>query len=53
MFFTKYAWVKPLTDKKTKTVLQDFIEIINKSNCKPNKLWVDQEREFYNGYMQK
>ena len=38
----------PLKDKKGKTVLNSFIEIINESNGKPNKLWVDQGREFYN-----
>ena len=26
--FTKYAWVKPLKDKKGKTVLNAFIEIM-------------------------
>ena len=36
--FTKYAWVKPLKDKKFKTVLNAFIEILNESNRKPNKL---------------
>ena len=50
--FTKYAWVKRLKDKKGKTVLNPFIEIVNKSNSKPNKLWVDQGREFYNKLMQ-
>ena len=35
--FTKYVWVKPLTDKKAKTVLNGFIGIVNKSKCKPNK----------------
>ena len=35
---TKYAWAKPLKDKKCKTVLNAFIEIANESNCKPNKL---------------
>ena len=29
-------------DKKTK------YKIVNESNCKSNKLWVDQVREFYN-----
>ena len=43
--FTKYAWVNPLKDKKGKTILYDFIEIVNESNCKPNKLWVVQQRE--------
>ena len=42
--FTKYAWVKPLKDKKGKTVLNTFIKIVNESNRKPNKLWVDQGR---------
>ena len=50
--FTKYAWVKPLKDKKGKTVLNAFMEIVNESNRKPNKLWVDQGREFYNKLMQ-
>ena len=42
--FYKYAWVKSLKDKKGKTVVNSFIEIINESNCEPNKLWVNQER---------
>ena len=42
--FAKYAWIKSLKDKKGKTVLHTFIEIVNESNRKPNKLWVDQER---------
>ena len=50
--FTKYAWVKPLKDKKGKTVLNLFIEIEDESNRKPNKLWVDEEKEFYNKLMQ-
>ena len=29
--FTKYAWVKPSKDKKVRTVLQGFIEIVNES----------------------
>ena len=29
--FTKYAWIKPWKDKKAKTVLHSFIEIVNKS----------------------
>ena len=50
--FTKYAWVKPLKDKTVKTVLNTFIKIVNKSNRKPNILWVNQGREFYNKLMQ-
>ena len=50
--FTKYVWVKSLKDKKGETVLNAFIKIVNEYNCKPNKLWVDQEREYYNKHMQ-
>ena len=50
--FTKNTWVKPLIDKKGKTVLNVFIKIVNESNRKPNKLWVDQGREFFNKLMQ-
>ena len=50
--FTKYALVKPLKYEKGKTVLNAFIEIVNESNRKPNKLWLDQGREFYNELMQ-
>ena len=50
--FTKYAWVKPLKDKTGKTVVNAFIETVNEFNGKPNKLWVDQKREFYNKLME-
>ena len=39
--------------KKAKIILHDFIKIVNESKRKPNKLWVDQEKEFYNNPMQK
>ena len=42
--FTKYACAKPLTDKKSKRVPNAFIEIVNESNRKLNKLWADQEK---------
>ena len=47
-FLTKYAAVKHLKDKKVKTILNYFIELVNKSKRKPNKFWIDQGREFYN-----
>ena len=50
---TNYAWVKALKDKKDKTVINAFTEIVNESNRKPNKLWVNQERELYNKIIQK
>ena len=38
--------VKPLKDKKAKTVLHGFVETVNESKHKPNKLWTDQGRKF-------
>ena len=42
--FTNYAWVKSLGDKNPKRVIDGFIKIVNESDWKPNKLWVDQGR---------
>ena len=44
----KYSSVRPLTNKKAKTVFHGFIQVVNESKHKPNKLWVDQGRELYN-----
>ena len=41
-----------MQDKKCKTVLNAFIEILNEFNRSPNKLWVGQGREFYNKLIQ-
>ena len=38
--------------KKGKTVLNVFTEIVNECNCKLNKSWVDQGREFYKKLLQ-
>ena len=46
-FFSKYAWVVPLKDKRGITIVNAFQEIISKGR-KPNEIWVDQEGEFYN-----
>ena len=43
--FAKYAWVKRLKDERGKTVLNTFIEMVNESNCKPNKLWLVQGKK--------
>ena len=37
---------KPLKDKKGKTAVTSFIAIVNESNRKSNKLWIDKGREF-------
>ena len=49
---TKYAWVKPLKDEKSKTVLNTFIEKVNESNRKPSKSRFDQGGKFYSKLMQ-
>ena len=51
--FIKYAWVRPLKDKKAKTVLHGFIIIANTFKSKTNKVWVDQGKEFQKSLMQK
>ena len=48
---SKYAWVIPLKDKKEITVTNGFQKIIDDSNRKPNKIWVDKGSEFYNRSM--
>ena len=50
--FNKYTWVKPLKDKNSKAVFNAFIKIVNESDRKPNKLQVDQGREFCNKLIQ-
>ena len=44
--FTKYAWVKPLKDKKVKTVLNVSIEIVNESNRKQITYGLIKEENF-------
>ena len=46
--YSKYAWFIPLKDKKGITITNAFQKILDESNRKPNKIWVDKGREFYN-----
>ena len=46
-FFSKYAWVVPLKDKRVITIINAFQKIISNGR-KRNKIWVDQGGEFYN-----
>ena len=34
-------------------MIKQSLMVLLKSNCKPNKLWVDQVKEFYNSPMEK
>ena len=45
--FSKYAWVVPLKDKKGITITDAFQKILDDSDRKPNKIWVDKASEFY------
>ena len=51
--YTRYAWYVPLKHKDGLSVSNAFKEIMKKSNRKPNKLWVDQGKQFYNEHMYK
>ena len=51
--FSKYAFVIPLKDKKGISIVNAFNKIIKQSNRKPNKIWLDQAREFYNHVFKK
>ena len=46
--YSTYAFVIPLKDKKGISIVNAFNKIIEQSNRKPNKIWVDQGGEFYN-----
>ena len=46
--FSKYAFVVPLKGKKGTTTVNVFQSILKNSKRKPNKIWIDQGRKFYN-----
>jgi len=49
--FSKYGWMLPLKDKTGKSVADTFKEIFKKSKQKPEKLWTDKGRAFYNKHV--
>ena len=51
--YSKYAFVILLKNKKGISIVNAFDKIINQSNRKPNKIWVDQGGEFYNNVFEK
>ena len=51
--FSKYAWVVPLKDKKGISIANAFQKKLDKLELKPNKMWVDKGREFYNNSFKK
>ena len=51
--FSKYAWVLPLKNKKGVSIADAFKKILDDSNRKPNKIWVDKGSKFYNSSFEK
>ena len=52
-FFSKYAWVVPLKDKKDVTITNAFQKVLKESDWKPKKIWVDKGSEFCNSSFKK
>ena len=48
--FSKYGWIVPLKDKKGESVAE-AIKTIFKEGRKPEYLWVDKGKEFYNKHV--
>ena len=46
--FSKYGWMIPLKDKTGKSVASALRTIFKESSRKPQKMWVDKGKEFYN-----
>ena len=45
---TKYAWAIPIKDKTGKSTTTAFKSLIEKAKRKPDKIWSDRGKEFYN-----
>ena len=48
--FSKYGWIVPLKDKKGESVTEAF-KTIFKEGRKPQYLWVDKGKEYYNKHV--
>ena len=46
--FSRYTWVIGLKNKKEDSIVEGFKKILDDSNRKPNKIWVDHGSESYN-----
>ena len=51
--FSQYAWVVPLKDKKGVSIVDAFQKILDDSNRKRNKIWVDKGSKFYHNSFKK
>ena len=52
-FFSKYAWVVSLKDQRGVSIVDAFQKILDDSNRKPNKIWIDKGSQFYNNSFKK
>ena len=43
--YSKYAWIIPLKDKKGNSITNAFQNVLEESNHRPNKIWVDKGSE--------
>jgi hypothetical protein len=46
--FSKFAWSVPLKNKTAAVVLDGFRKIVGASKRKPEHIWVNEGKEFYN-----
>ena len=51
--FSIYTWVVLLKGKKGVSIVNAFQNILNDSDRKPNKIWIDKRSEFYNNSFKK
>ena len=51
--FSKYAWLVPLKDKESVSIVDAFQKILDDWNRKPNKIWVDNGSELFNSSFKK
>ena len=45
--FSRYSWVIPLKNKKGDSIVKGFKKILDDSSKHPNKIWVENGKEFY------
>ena len=48
---SKHACIISLKDKKSITITDTFLKILDESGHQPNKIWVDKVSKFYNKTM--
>ena len=51
LIFAVNTQVIPLKDEKSTTITNAFQKILDESNLKSNKIWIDKGSEFYNKSM--